>query len=324
MEFPFGHFELNLALSMPQPASLTVIAPGLHTLVVDQGRPNCRHLGVPVSGAADRFSWAIGNALVGNLPDAAALEITLSGPTLEADAEIAAVLFGAPFVMFSNRQPLTVGKTFTLHAGEELRISGTPTGARGYLCIRGGLQTAVILGSRSGLEPIQARVKLSCETWSGQSMKHRSVRTFSFTWNQEARTIRVMAGSQVDWFDLGAFLSQMYEVTPVSNRMGIRLKGPALRLPDRDLISEPVSPGSVQVTRDGQCIILGVDGQTIGGYPKIAQIISADVDKLGQLRPGDSIRFVQSTLEEAETLFHQKQAELDEWVTRLLETNLSP
>jgi allophanate hydrolase subunit 2 len=133
-----------------------------------------------------------------------------------------------------------------------------------------------------------------------------------------------MPGLQAGWFDIGAFLNQAYEVTPVSNRMGLRLHGPLLHLPDRELISEPVGPGSVQVTRDGQCIILGVDGQTIGGYPKIAQVISADVDKLGQLRPGDSIRFVRSTLEEAETLFHQKQAELDEWVTRLLETNLNP
>ena len=308
---------------MSQPATLTIIAPGLHTLVVDQGRPNCRHLGVPIGGAAERFSWAIGNALVGNPSDAAALEITLAGPTLEVDAEIAAVLFGASFIMSSDRQPLTLGKTFTLHGGEKLQIAGTPTGARGYLCIRGGMQTPVILGSRSGLEPVHAGAKLSCESSYGLSVKHRSLRTFSFTWNQEPRTLRVMAGSQVDWFDLGAFLDQMYEVTPVSNRMGIRLKGPALGLPDRELISEPVSPGSIQVTRDGQCIILGVDSQTIGGYPKIAQVIRADVDKLGQLRPGDSIRFVQSTLEEAETLFYEKQAELDEWVTRLLETNLS-
>src|ERR1700730_4919972 len=141
---------------MPPSATLTIIAPGLHTLVVDQGRPNCRHLGVPVGGAADRFSWALGNALVGNQPDAAALEITLAGPTLEADGELTCVLLGAPFSLSSNQQSLTVGKTFTLHPGEKLQIAGTPTGAGGYLCIRGGLQTSVILGSRSGLEPLQA------------------------------------------------------------------------------------------------------------------------------------------------------------------------
>ncbi|HEV2950406.1 MAG TPA: biotin-dependent carboxyltransferase family protein [Gemmataceae bacterium] len=309
---------------MPQFATLTIIAPGLHTLVVDQGRPNCRHLGVPVGGAADRFSWALGNALVGNQPDAAAMEITLAGPTLEADGELTCVLFGAPFSFSSDQQSLTIGKTFTLHPGDKLQIAGAPTGARGYLCVRGGVQTPVILGSRSGLEPVQAGAKLPFESSSGTLTKHRRLRTFSFAWNQEPRTLRVMPGLQTDWFETGAFLSHAYEVTPVSNRMGLRLHGPPLRLPDRELISEPVGPGSVQVTRDGQCIILGVDGQTIGGYPKIAQIVSADVDKLGQLRPGDSIRFVRSTLEEAETLFHQKHAELDEWVTRLLETNLSP
>jgi biotin-dependent carboxylase-like uncharacterized protein len=309
---------------MPQFATLTIITPGLHTLVVDQGRPNCRHLGVPVGGAADRFSWALGNALVGNQPDAAALEITLAGPILEADGELTCVLFGAPFSLSSNQQSLTVGKTFTLHPGEKLQIAGTPTGVGGYLCIRGGLQTPVILGSRSGLEPLQAGATIECESSSGTPTKHRSLRTFSFAWNQEPGSLRVMPGLQAEWFDVPSFLNQTYEVTPVSNRMGLRLHGPPLRLPDRELISEPVGTGSVQVTRDGQCIILGVDGQTIGGYPKIAQIISADVDKLGQLRPGDFIRFVQLTLEEAETLFHQKQTELDEWVTRLLETNMSP
>src|SRR6266487_910322 len=152
---------------MPHSTTLTIITPGLHTLVVDQGRPNCRHLGVPVGGAADRFSWTIGNALVGNAPDAAALELTLAGPTVEADGEFACVLIGAPFFMSSNHQTLAAGKTFTLHAGEKLQIAGSPMGARGYLCIRGGLQTPVILGSRSGLEPIQAGAKLPCESSSG-------------------------------------------------------------------------------------------------------------------------------------------------------------
>src|SRR2546430_6494102 len=102
--------------------SLRVLEPGLQTLVVDFGRPHCRSLGVPVGGAADRTSLAIGNALVGNPPNTAALEITLAGPTLEAGCDLACVVRGAPFELISNRQPLTVGKTFTLRAGEQLRI----------------------------------------------------------------------------------------------------------------------------------------------------------------------------------------------------------
>ena len=99
--------------------------------------------------------------------------------------------------------------------------------------------------------------------------------------------------------------------------MGLRLRGTPLRMPERELLSEPVCPGSVQVTRDGQCIVLGVDGQTIGGYPKIAHVISADLDKLGQLRPGDPIRFVRSSVDEARTLYRRKQSELSEWLARL-------
>ena len=113
----------------PTGATLKLLHPGLCTLVVDRGRPHYRSLGVPVGGAADRTALALGNALVGNPPDAAALEVALAGPTLVADAELACVLFGAPFDMASDRRPLTAGKTFTLHAGEVLHIGGTATGA---------------------------------------------------------------------------------------------------------------------------------------------------------------------------------------------------
>jgi allophanate hydrolase subunit 2 len=99
--------------------------------------------------------------------------------------------------------------------------------------------------------------------------------------------------------------------------MGLRLRGEPLLPPDRELVSEPVCPGAVQVTRDGQCIVLGVEGQTIGGYPKVAQVIAADLDKLGQLRPGQEVRFRLVSLEAAESLYRQKHVELRRWLTRL-------
>jgi antagonist of KipI len=320
-----GHFDLqadNVLMTdrsnNPSRTKLNILAPGLHTMVVDLGRPNSRHLGVPVGGAADKFSLAIGNALVGNTPDAAALEITLLGPTVEAEGNLSCVLFGAPFSLGCERQELDPNKTFTLQAGERLQIAGAPQGACGYLCIQGGIQTPWVLGSRSGFAPLPAGLELPCYS------KAHSVRFLpnSFSWNQEPKTLRVLAGMQADWFNLGFFVNQEYQISPVSNRMGLRLLGKPLPVSDHQLLSEPVSPGSVQVTRDGQCIILGVDGQTIGGYPKIAQVISADIDKLGQLRPGDWIRFVRITLEEAETVWRQKKDELDEWITRLLETSV--
>jgi antagonist of KipI len=138
----------------------------------------------------------------------------------------------------------------------------------------------------------------------------------------------MIAGAQVSWFPPRALTTTAtgspaeYFVTAASNRMGLRLEGPPLPVAQRELISEPVCPGAIQVTRDGQCIILGVDGQTIGGYPKIGQVISADQDELGQLKPGERLSFVEIALEDAEALFRQKQAELDHWILRM-RTSLS-
>ncbi len=292
--------------------TLKVLAPGLHTLVVDFGRPRTRSLGVPVGGAADRFSLALGNALVGNPPDAAALEISLAGPTLQADGELACVVYGAPFEVVTDRRSLTVGKTFTLQPGEELRIGRTAEHVRAYLCVQGGFEVPLILGSRSSLDPLTAGTELHCQP---------SVTSTRFflepAWPHPPGTLRALAGPQADWFPADVLYGPSFTVTPSSNRMGLRLQGTPLAVPPREMVSEPVCPGTVQVTRDGQCIVLGVDGQTIGGYPKIAQVISADLDVVGQLRPGERVVFQQVSLEEAEDLYRQKQAVLHEWVTRL-------
>jgi antagonist of KipI len=297
-------------------ATLHIIDPGTYTIVVDQGRPGWRSLGVPVGGAADRFALALGNALVGNGPACAALEITLAGPTLRADGELACVLYGAPFEITSDQRPLTAGKTFTLETGEELRIGHARSGMRAYLCVGGGFEQPLVLGSRSSLAPIQAGAELHCQ--SGQ-IGARYLRP-RLVWNRKPKALRVLDGAQADWFRKEELHEQQYLVTASSNRMGLRLRGQPLAVPARELVSEPVCPGSVQVTQDGQCIILGVDGQTIGGYPKIAQVATADLDKLAQLRPDEEIRFERVSLEEAEALYQQKQVELREWLTRLLET----
>jgi antagonist of KipI len=242
-----------------------------------------------------------------------ALEITLMGPTLVADCDLACVLYGAPFELSSDRQQLNACTTFTLHAAEELRIGPTRARMRAYFCVGGGLQSPLVLGSRSGFGPVKAGTELPC---LGGSIRPRFLPA-EFEWNREPRTLRVIAGVQANWFQSDQFYAQDFIVLPLSNRMGLRLHGNPMSLPSRELTSEPVCPGSVQVTPDGQCIVLGVDGQTIGGYPKIAQVIQADVDKLGQLRPNDRIRFVPVDLVEAERLFQKKQGELIEWLTRL-------
>jgi antagonist of KipI len=294
--------------------TLRVLDPGLYSTVVDFGRPSSRSLGVPVGGAADCFALCLGNALVGNPPNTPALEVTLAGPTLEAGCELACVLYGASFDLAGGRQRLRVGTTFTLHAGEHLHIGAASQGVRAYLCVRGGFEMKEVLGSQSALEPLAAGQELQCRPGA----IHGRFVHLAPGWNHEPGTLRVLEAPQAGWFTASEFYGQSYTVTPSSNRMGLRLRGRPLRVPERELTSEPVCPGSVQVTRDGQCIVLGVDGQTIGGYPKIAQVISADVDKLAQLRPGEAIRFTPVSLEAAEAIYHHKRALLREWVTRLL------
>jgi antagonist of KipI len=294
--------------------SLRVLSPGLYSLLVDHGRRASRSLGVSVGGAADRAALALGNGLVGNAPDAVALEVCLAGPVLRAESDLACVVYGAPFELSSTRQYLRAGTTFTLRAGEELHVGGTAEGARAYLCVRGGFQTPRVLGSGSALEPLRAGDELTC--LSG-SIRARFIRP-ELAEDGEPDALRVVDGPQAGWFAADDFYPQEFVVTPASDRMGLRLRGAPLPGPGRELVSEPVCPGAVQVTRDGQCIVLGVDGQTIGGYPKVAQVISADLDRLGRLRPGERVRFARVSLDEAERLYRRRQRRLREWVTRLL------
>src|SRR5262245_36353298 len=137
---PAGDQAMELAAAEARAMSfLHVLEAGLYTLVVDHGRPGSRSLGVPTSGAADRTALALGNALVGNPPDAAALEVCLSGPTLRADCDLACVLFGSPFEATCAGSRVPAGTSFTLPAGEALGIGGTSAGMRAYLCIGGGI-----------------------------------------------------------------------------------------------------------------------------------------------------------------------------------------
>lgn len=294
--------------------SLRVLETGLQTLVVDFGRPSSRSLGVPVGGAADRWSLTLGNALLGNPPHAAALEICLAGPTLQAGCDLGCVVFGAPFEMFRGDERLPVGRTFTLRRGDVLRIAGTTIGMRAYLCVRGGLLEPKALGSRSAFEPVRRGQELACEP---SEIAGRAIDVDGVQPADGAVTLRALPGPQADWFKLSEFFGPAFTVNPASNRMGLRLHGEPLHRKPGELVSEPVGPGAVQVVNDGQCIVLGVDGQTIGGYPKVAHVIAADLDRLGQLRPGQEVQFEMVSIEEANVAYRERQARLREWLIRL-------
>jgi len=286
-----------------------VPSPGWQTLPVARGRVGRRHLGVPLGGAADRGAHAIANALVGNGNEVVSLEIAGTGPTLIADDFHSVAIVGAPFEIACGDRTVEPNSAFAIRAGEVLRIGGTPIGLRAYLAITGGFR---------GLQfemPLNAGVRLEAES------NRRYGRNAPEAWPMtvaEAGMLRILPGLQRDWFEEPSrFEATTWTVAASSNRMGIRLTGDVLRRVPREMISEPVAPGSVQVANDGQPIILGVDGQTIGGYPKIAHVIDADLDRLAQLRPGETIRFRLVDEQEAETARRQRKMHLDRWITRL-------
>jgi biotin-dependent carboxylase-like uncharacterized protein len=293
--------------------SFRVLDPGLQSLVVDFGRPASRGLGVPVGGAADRQSLSLGNALVNNPPDVAALEICLAGPTLKAIDDTGCVLFGAPFEACRGDERIPIGHTLTMRAGEVFRIAGTAVGMRAYLCVHGGFQESAVLGSRSSFEPVRRGQELQCDP----SVLPRRFIDVPSGMSDGTVTLRALPGPQADWFKKVEFFGPTFTVSPASNRMGLRLQGARLPLTESELVSEPVAPGAVQVVNDGQCIILGIDGQTIGGYPKVAHVITADLDRLGQLRPGQQVRFDCVTVDQANQAYRTRQSELHEWLVRL-------
>jgi biotin-dependent carboxylase-like uncharacterized protein len=296
--------------------SLRVREPGLLSLLVDLGRPRSRHLGVPLGGAADRAALALGNALIGNAPDAVAVEITLAGPTLEALRPVAGVIFGAAFQSAINDRDIPAETTFTLEPGDVLRAGGTRRGARGYLCVAGGFDAPEVLGSRSALEPLRAGDELKCRA-SRTEARSLTLEDHGGEPRGSPTVLRVLDGPQRDWFPGEAFFAHEYEVSAASNRMGLRLKGEPLVRRAGELVSEAVAPGAVQVTNDGLPVVLGVDGQTIGGYPKVAHVIRADLGLLAQLRPGDRVRFVRVLPEVADAAARDRAAFLKAWLTRL-------
>ena len=290
--------------------TLRVLDPGIATRLVDFGRPRTRHLGVSVGGAADRACFVLANALVGNPPETAALEIALKGPILRAETDVTVAIVGAPFV---GAGVVGVSGCRRLLAGDELYLGGATAGVRAYLAIPGGFEAPTVLGSKSGLEPVKVGDRLACA--STETPLRGLGPSCPFLGFPQERTIAIFPGPQRDWFDAAELGT--WTVSTASDRMGIRLDGPHLAPPAREMVSEPVCPGSVQITREGQPIVLGVDGQTIGGYPKIAQVIRADLDALGQLRAGTVVCFEWVDADEAAKRWRKRVSLLREWTTRI-------
>ena len=308
---------LALARSDRRAVSFRAESPGLNSLLVASPRAGVRHLGVPAGGPADRAAWRLANALVGNPPDAVALEITLLGPTLVADAGHDCALVGAPFSLSVDGGPVEPGGAFRIRNGQTLRIGGTPTGARAILAVRGGFESPTILNGQSALAPVAAGDKLRVHPAAPLDQFLRlPTPVVAQLFGERPGELLALPGPERDWFPGRGVFDAEFTVEARSNRMGVRLGG---RVPKRDgeLRSGPVALGTVQVAHDGGPIVLGVDGQTIGGYPRAAQVVRASFDAIGQLRPGDAARFREVSLAEADDLYRARESRITAWLRRL-------
>jgi antagonist of KipI len=280
-------------------------------------------MGVSASGAADPVALRIGNRLVGNTERAAGLEMTLLGGTFVFPERAEIALTGADFSATLDHERVDPWSSVEVQAGQTLRLEATHTGARCYLCVRGGLVVKMFLGSASthllsGLGGFEGRalrkgdvLKIGTAGGGFRTFRRRKVATRALEKLAPRKTLRVTAGPQSDWFSEVArevFYRTAYGVAEESNRMGLRLEGaPIPAEAGGEMISEGVSLGAVQIPASGLPIILFVEQQTTGGYPKIANVISADMSSLGQLRPRDEIRFELVEMETARMLLAEQE-----------------
>jgi antagonist of KipI len=295
--------------------TIQVVAPGLLTTVQDLGRPGFGPIGVSPSGAADPISLRLGNRLVANDDSAAGLEMTLLGGIFVFPAGAILALTGSDFGATLDDVPLDLGTSAEAQPGQMVRLGATSSGARCYLCVEGGIAVKPFLGSASthmlsGLGGFKGRpLRKGDVVHVGSRTKPFRKRTIApQAWENlsSRKVLRVTPGPQVDWFSESSqdsFYASTYRVGEQSNRMGLRLDGPAVPLRgSSEMITEGVSLGAIQVPTAGSPILLFVEQQTTGGYPKIANVISADLHRVGQLRPRDEIRFERVTFDTALSL----------------------
>ncbi len=304
--------------------ALTVLRPGLLTTVQDLGRWGHQAAGVPVAGAMDTYSLRLANGLVGNPESAAALEITLLGPTLRAEAPLVVAVAGAVFDLQVDDRPVPHGAPVALAAGSVLRFLERRAGARAYLAVAGGLETPVVLGSRAthvvsrmgGLDGRALLVGdvLPVATGATRPAGRATRSPLPLAEAPGPRRLRVLLGPQDDWFTMSsvdALLGGTFSVSSRSDRMGFRLDGPMLTTKrPGELVSEPVAFGALQVPSGGAPILLMADRQTAGGYPKIATVITADLPLAGQLAPGEAVRFAACTRAEARSALIARERDL--------------
>jgi biotin-dependent carboxylase-like uncharacterized protein len=282
---------------------IEIVKPGLLTTVQDLGRSGYAHLGVGRSGALDVPALLRANQLVGNLPEAAALETTLSGVTLRAQSAVLVAVSGAEAPITVDGAEVGFDTAFPLAAGATLTVGTARVGVRSYVAFAGGITVARVLGSRStdtlsglGPPPLRAGAVLPVGRPSEPMLDLWPDSAAPSAVAGDVVTLRLRIGPRYDWFSVdarGALVNSDYTLSVKSNRVGARLSGAALsRAVTGELPSEGIVLGAVQVPADGQPLVFLADHPTTGGYPVIGVVERADLPHLAQARPGAVVRFV--------------------------------
>ena len=321
--------------------TVKILRAGFLTSVQDTGRIGFREFGVSLGGALDSHALRVANLLVGNNESEAGLEITLGGLRIRFDDERIVAWCGGEFDVRVGSTSLPAGHATFISADEELVFNPPKLGCRSWLAVSGGVEVPIVLGSRSTdlrgnfggfdgrplrdgelvpLGTIRRSPAFATLRRGRQTAATEKVSSWSapVDWTTTAKTepaLRFVRGSDWDRFNASSHLAltnETFAVSPDSDRMGARLDGPGLkRNEDVDLVSEAVAPGTIQVPPSGKPIVLLGDCQTIGGYPKIAHVITADLPIAAQLRAGDTVRFQEISLPDAHRLLYEGERELE-------------
>ncbi|AOB30653.1 hypothetical protein AKI39_08035 [Bordetella sp. H567] len=317
---------------------IRVLKPGALSQLQDLGRYGHQRHGVPVNGVMDEWSHRIANILVGNPEHAATLECTLTGPTLHFQRDRLIALAGADLQARIDDMPVPLNQPLLVRGGATLSFGERRRGARAYLAVRGGFDVPAVMDSRStflrgGYGGFQGRALARddrlplCAADAGYPGATRLLVQCGSAFVSAARfdlpgpggsldALRAMPGPQWDVFTeeaRTAFREQSFTIDGRSDRMGYRLNGPRLASTRPvEMVSEAVSFGTVQVPPDGSPIVLMADRQSAGGYPKIGYVASVDLPLLAQALPGDAVRFVLITLEQAQDWYLEREAALAE------------
>lgn len=300
-----------------------ILSAGAQTTIQDLGRHGLMKYGIPISGAMDQRSFVIANLLLRNLDNAAALETTLQGLKLEALTRVTISITGADLDPWLNDRPAPQWTAFTMEKGDVLHFKKRKLGLRAYVAVQGGVDVPEVLGSRS----TYIRGRIGAPLGVGETLisppfdpeAAEDVLTLPREYRPDldrAGPIRVIMGPQDDYFTprgIDTFLNSNYRISPQCDRQAFRTEGPVIEIAKGpDIISDPIPLGAIQVTGDGRPVILLRDAQATGGYAKIAIVARVEMDFLGQMMPGDVIRFQRIDRQKALDFLREEAQHLDE------------